>query len=85
MSQTKEVTFDNAAATLTINSDDTWTISGNAVNQTGKGVMELMALMDDKRLSMVKYERNPNAAAAAAGSRRSRRRRHQRKTRRYRK
>jgi|GWRWMinimDraft_11_1066019.scaffolds.fasta_scaffold165621_1 hypothetical protein len=86
MPETKRVTYKNAAATLTIQDDDSWTLRGNTVNLDGKNAIGLMKLVEDGDLSMAPYVRDPNASAPAAGRRRkTRRRRHQRKTRRSRK
>jgi hypothetical protein len=85
MPETKEVTYKNTPATLTIQDDGSWTISGTSVNLSGKGAMSLMKLMDDRDLSLAVLKTDPTAAAAAAGRRKTRRRRHQRKTRRSRK
>jgi len=87
MPETKQVTYKNTAATLIINDDVSWTLTGTAVNLQGKGVTSLMKLVEDRDLSMAPYVRDPSAAAAAAGRRRKthKSRRHHRKTRRHRK
>ena len=86
MPETKQVTYKNTAATLTIQDDDSWTLRGNTVNLDGKNAIGLTKLVEDRDLSMAPYVRDPNASAPAAGRRRkTRRRRHQRKTRRSRK
>ena len=89
MPETKQVTYKNTAATLTIQDDDSWTLRGNTVNLDGKNAIGLMKLVEDRDLSMAPYVRDPNTSAPAAGRRRKTRhrksRRHQRKTRRSRK
>lgn len=86
MPETKQVTYKNTAATLTIQDDDSWTLKGTTVNLDGKNAIGLMKLVEDRDLSMAPYVRDPNASSPAAGRRRkTRRRRHHRKTRRSRK
>jgi hypothetical protein len=85
MTSVNQVTFKNAPATLTINADSTWTLVGTGGSAEGKNIMSLLALMEDRTLSMDKYTRDPTAAAAAAGGRRRKTRKSRaRKTRRMR-
>jgi hypothetical protein len=86
MPESKQVTFKNAAATLTVGDDNKWTLSGTGGNESGENVLSLLALMENGSLSLTPYERDPTAAAAAAGGRRRKTRKSRaRKTRRYRK
>jgi len=86
MPESKQVTFKNAAATLTVDDDNKWTLSGTGGNESGENVLSLLALMENGSLSLTPYERDPSAAAAAAGGRRRKTRKSRaRKTRRYRK
>ena len=71
MSETKQVTFDNKPASLTVTGNK-WTITGEGINESGDSFFTLAELVESKRL------------VQSGGGRKTRRRRHHRKTRRVR-